>query len=128
MPKIGGFPDFRWLVPDFFIKRQNWASLYKLSEMLQNLFLLYIQVEFYQNLLKLMSWLLVFSFYKTFLKWQKKSGTSLSASFYALILTKNVFLRYILLIDQISLPDFLYFLRYWAICILELFFVRSVTS
>ena len=28
---------------------------------------------------------------------------------------------YILLTDQISLPGCLYFLRYWAICVLQLF-------
>ena len=30
----------------------------------------------------------------------------------------------ILLTDQISLLDWLYFLRYWAICVLQLFFLR----
>ena len=35
---------------------------------------------------------------------------------------------YILLTDQISLPDCLYFLRYWAICVLQLFVNQAVTS
>ena len=34
----------------------------------------------------------------------------------------------ILLTDQISLPDCLYFLRYWSICVLQLFFNQAVTS
>ena len=35
---------------------------------------------------------------------------------------------YILLTDQISLSDCLYFLRYWAICVLWLFVNQVVTS
>ena len=33
----------------------------------------------------------------------------------------KMFLSYILLTDQISLPGCLYFLRYWEICVLQLF-------
>ena len=35
---------------------------------------------------------------------------------------------YILLTDQISLPSCLYFLRYWAICVLQLFVNQVVMS
>ena len=35
-----------------------------------------------------------------------------------MVFEKIYFSRYILLIDQISLPACLYFVRYWAICIL----------
>ena len=35
---------------------------------------------------------------------------------------------YILLTDQISLPGCLYFLRYWAICVLQWFVNQVVTS
>ena len=35
---------------------------------------------------------------------------------------------YNLLTDQISLPGCLYFLRYWAICVLQLFVIQVVTS
>ena len=35
---------------------------------------------------------------------------------------------YILLTDQISLPSCLYFLRYWAICVLQLFVNQVATS
>ena len=34
----------------------------------------------------------------------------------------------ILLTDQISLSDCLYFSRYWAICVLQLFVNQAVTS
>ena len=37
-------------------------------------------------------------------------------------------LYYILLTTQISLPGFLYFLGYWAICVLQLFVIHVVTS
>ena len=33
-----------------------------------------------------------------------------------------------ILTDQISLPDCLYFLRYWSICLLQLFVNQVVTS
>ena len=35
---------------------------------------------------------------------------------------------YILITDQISSSDCLYFLRYWAICVLQLFVNHGVTS
>ena len=35
---------------------------------------------------------------------------------------------YILLTDQMSFSDYLYFLRYWAICVLDLFRSQVVTS
>ena len=40
----------------------------------------------------------------------------------------NDFSCYILLTDQILLSDCLYFLRYWAICALQLFVNQAVTS
>ena len=40
----------------------------------------------------------------------------------------KMFLLFILLTDQISLPGCLYFLRYWAICILQLFATQVVPS
>ena len=41
---------------------------------------------------------------------------------------EKCFSCYILLTDQISLSDCLYFLRYWAICALQLFIDQAVTS
>ena len=35
---------------------------------------------------------------------------------------------YVLLTDRISLPGYLYFLRYWAICALQLFVSQVMTS
>ena len=38
------------------------------------------------------------------------------------------FLGYILLTDQISLPDYLYFFRYLSISVLQLFVTQVVTT
>ena len=42
--------------------------------------------------------------------------------------SRNMFRMYILLTDQILLSDSLYFLRYWAIWLLQLFINQAVTS
>ena len=62
---------------------------------------------------------------KLFKKFKKWSGPSLPASFLPLFLKKNI--SHVLLIDQISLFDCLYFLRYWAICKLTFFISQFVT-
>ena len=41
---------------------------------------------------------------------------------------EKYFPHYILPTDQISLSDWLYFLRCWVICLLQLFFVQFETS
>ena len=46
-----------------------------------SLFLLHAQVGVYQNILKLKCCPLGFTLYKAFLKYKKRSGTSLPASF-----------------------------------------------
>ena len=62
----------------------------KQSEMLLHLFLLYIQVEVYKNILKLRCWSLIFTLYKAFSKNKKGSETSLSSSFSTWFLKKNI--------------------------------------
>ena len=42
--------------------------------------------------------------------------------------SKKCFSCYVLLTDQVSLPDCLYFLRYWSICVLQLFVKQVVMS
>ena len=49
-----------------------------------------------------------------------------SCFIFCMIFGEKYFSRYILLIDQISLPDCLYFLRYRTIYVLKLFLVQSV--
>ena len=55
-----------------------------------NLFLLYVQVEVYQKILKLRCWPLTITLHKASLKNKKDSGTSLPASFSAWFLRKNI--------------------------------------
>ena len=51
-----------------------------------------------------------------------------SAAHFVYAILTNFFLSHILLTDQISLPGCLYFLRYWAICVLQWFVNQVVTS
>ena len=55
------------------------------------------------------------------------SGNSFFTTFYAWFFNKNI-PHVILSSNQISLSDCLYFLRYWAICILQLFINQVITS
>ena len=71
------------------------------SEHLYSLFLFYVQVQNYQNILKLRCWPLA----KTFSENKKTFGTSLPASI-----------------------TYLFFLRYWVKCILQLFVSQFLTS
>ena len=65
-------------------------SLDQQSELLCSLFLLCAQVEDYQNILKLRCWPLASSSYKAALENNKRSGTSLHASFSAWFLKKHI--------------------------------------
>ena len=42
--------------------------------------------------------------------------------------SRKMFLMLYSITDQISLSDCLYFVRYWAICVLQLFVSQAVTS
>ena len=100
------------LVPDLFLKIEIEHISY------HSLLLLYVQVDRYGNILKLRCSPLTFTSYKAFPKNKKRSGTSLPASFFCMIFEEKYFSRYILLTDQISLSNSLYFLKYWAIFVL----------
>ena len=65
----------------FYKKSKFSIPLDQLSEMLWRLFLLYGQVDVYQNILKLRWWPLAFTLCKVFLKHKKRSRTSLPTSF-----------------------------------------------
>ena len=75
------------LVPDLLLKNQLFTiSLDQQSEILSSLSLFYVQVESYQNILKLYA----FNWYKDFLKNHIRSGNNLLASFSAWFLKKNI--------------------------------------
>ena len=63
--------------------------------------------------------------YKAFLKSKKRSGTKLPTSFTGWSLKKNISL---LLTNQISLCGCLCFVRYWTICVLQLFVNQVLRS
>ena len=65
---------------------QSIENIYGSIEVLYSLF---IQVEGYQNKLKLSCWPLTFTSFKAFLK-NKRSGTTLAGSFPAWLSKKNV--------------------------------------
>ena len=74
-----------------------------------SVFLLYVQFEVYRNTLKLR--------YRTLAVTSKKTGKGLlliSLHHFLHDFEEKCFSRYILLTDQISLPDCFYFLRYLA--------------
>ena len=105
-----------------FCKISKWGiSLDQHSARLHSLFLLYVQVEGYQSILKLRCWPLTFTSSKAFRN-KKSPGTSVAASFSppfalpAMIFDEKYFSCYVLLTDQFHC--LIVFLRYCAICIL----------
>ena len=97
-------------------------SLDQLSNVLYSLFLLYAKNEDYQNILKLSCGPLFFTSYNAFLK-KLRCLELASLPHFLMIFEEKYFSFYILLPDQISLSDGLCFVRYWAICALQLFFL-----
>ena len=101
----------------FFFKKKNSElsiSLDQQSEVSHNFLLLYVKVgNFHLHLFHI----------KLF--WKVKRGLELvSLPHFLLQFWGNIFSRYILLTDEISLPDSLYFFRYLIIC----FVIQFVTS
>ena len=76
--KFGGEAGLR-----LFCKKSKLSMcLHQQPEMFKSLFLLYVQVEVYQNNIKLRCQLLAFTLHKTFFKKKKSSGINLLTSFY----------------------------------------------
>ena len=113
------------LVPDPFIKNQNLAYLWINS---LNCYKVYcISKSRSTKYIKTSPGHLILPYSKLF--WKRRRSLKLVSLLYFLHeFWKKNFSCYILLTDQISLSDCLYFLRYWAICVLQLFLVLSVTS
>ena len=78
------------LVPNPFLKNQNWSYLWINSLKFYTVYFIIYQVKGYRNIVNLSCRSLAFGSYKAFLKKRKKSGTSPPASFSAWFLTKNV--------------------------------------
>ena len=111
----------------FFLKKSKLSiSLDQLSKVLYSLFFIVCQNEDYQNILKLSCRRHFFTSYNAFLK-KLRCLELASLPHFLMIFEEKYFWSYILLPDQISLSDSLYFVRYWAICVLQLFFYQFVT-
>ena len=115
--------NFTWEM--FFLEKPytkcGWETVldlpYQKSQSHCSLFLLYFQVKDYHNILKLRWWKLAFTWYKDFLETQ-----SLPGSYFWMIFREEYFSTCILLTNQISVPDSLYFLRYCAIWVCFAFY------
>ena len=79
------------LVPDPFLKNQNWAYLWINHVKFYTVGFQLLVFEDDQNILRLRCWPLAFTSYKTFLKKRKRSGTSLPALYSAWFFKKNLF-------------------------------------
>ena len=77
------------LFADPFLKNQNWVHLWISSLKFYTVCFYMWQVEGYLKILKLSRKPLAFTSYKVFLKYKKRSGTSLTASFTAGLFLKN---------------------------------------
>ena len=115
------------LFPDPFLKNQNWAYLWINSlKFYAVCFYCMPRWELSKYILKLSCRPLAFTSYTASSKNKKKTGTSAPSSFCAWFLKKNISVV-VLLIDQISLSGCLYFVRYLALCVLQLFDNQAVT-
>ena len=116
------------LVPDPFLKSQNWAYLWINSQKFDAVCFIVCQVKGYRNILKLscrpLTFYLIFSFLK-----KAKRGLELVFLPHSLhSFWRKYFSCYILWIVQVSSSGCLYFVKYWAICVLQLFVNQVVTS
>ena len=68
-----------------------------------------------EGLPKLRCWPIVLTLNKALLKKKKRSGTSLLSASFSTWFEENV--CHFMLHNQVSMPDYVYFLRYWAIFI-----------
>ena len=100
------------LAPEPFLKDPNWVYHWKQSERLYSLFILYIQIEDHQNIVKLRCLASAFISYKVFTKIKMRPGTSLPSSFSAWFLKKNIYMLY-----SINWPYFVV----WLSLLLEIF-------
>ena len=122
------------LFPGPFPKNQYWAYFWINILNIIDFVLIACQVEDYRKWLKLNCRPFAFTSYKAFLKNKKRSGTSQQekglepSHTFCMIFEEKYFSFYILVTDQISLHDCLYFVRYWAISVLQLFINHVMTS
>ena len=117
------------LVPDPILKIKFEHISGSVIESFTQFVFIVCQVEGYRNIdhlqLQTTCFYLILSF--LFLKKKEVWNQSLCLIFHMLF-EEKYFSCYILLIDQVSLSGCLYFVRYWAICVLLLFVNQVVAS
>ena len=111
------------LLPDYYLKNQNWANLYINNLSFMQFVFIVCQVEGYKNIFNLSCRPFAFTSNKAFLR--NKMSPKL---IFCMIFEGKYFCCYILLADQISLSGCFYFVKSWAICVLQLFVNSVVTS
>ena len=97
-------------------------------EVLQNFFLLFVLSGGLSKDIETILQTICFYFTQSFLKKQKQVQMQSPCLIFFMPFGEKYFSCYILLIDQISLPRFLQLLKYWPMCVLQLFVNQVVTS
>ena len=116
------------LFPDHFLKNQNWSYL-PINILKFYIFCFYSLPSW--GLSKVIETKLqttCFYLIKSFFKKRKEVWNWSPCLICFMIFEEKYFWCYILLPDQMSMPGCLYFVRYGAICILQLFVNQVVTS
>ena len=112
------------LFPDLFLKNQNQGYLWINSDKFSTVYMPNWGLSKYiETKLQTICYYLKWSLWK---KNKKRSAINLLPSFSAWFLKKCC--CYVILTDQISLHGCLYFVRYWTICVLQLFISQVVTT
>ena len=114
------------LVPDRFIKNRNWAYLWINSLMFYKFVFIIYHVDGYQNILKLSCRPTDITSYKACLK-KKRDMKLVSIPHFQHMFLKKYLSCCNLLNVWTSFSGCIYFVRYWAICVLYLFGIQVVT-
>ena len=103
-------------------------SLDHYCKVLSSLFLLYIKLRAIEIYWNQAADDLLLAHIKHFQKIKRGLELVSLHHFLHIIFEEKSFTCYILLIDQVSLCNCFYFVRYWSICVLQLFVDQGVTS
>ena len=116
------------LVPDLFLKYQNLGYIWINSlKILFCLFLLYGKLRAIKIYWNKAAYHLLSPHIKLY--WKRKRGLELaSLPHFRIIFEEKYFSCYGLLIDLILLSGYFYIVRYWTICMLQLFVNQAVMS
>ena len=116
------------LVPDPFLENLNWAYLWINSLKFYIVWFYcmpsWVLSKYIETKMQTVCFYLIWSFFKKLNEVWNQSACLI----FCIMLEENYFFCYILLTDQVSLSGCLYFVRYWSVCVLQLFVNQVVTS